>query len=175
MILYGSYARGDFDEGSDIDLFILFESKETMRKGYDGVIKILAQSNLLIEGNIQSLEELKCADPYFLQGVLGEGRILYWDPRLHIDLMELLQLKPFALVEYSLSNISPADKCKLAFALSGRRMRKYRYGGLVQRLGGWKVGKSSFAIPLNHIITVEKLLESEKIAYRVRIIWATVS
>lgn len=59
VILYGSYARGDFDEGSDVDLFILFDSKQSMREGYENVIKILSGSNLFIQGNIRSLEELK--------------------------------------------------------------------------------------------------------------------
>lgn len=175
VILYGSYARGDFDEGSDVDLFILFDTKQSMRRGYDSVIKILSRSNLFIQGNIRSLKELKNSDPHFLQKVFSEGKILHWKPELHIDLIELLKLKPMVLIEYSLKNLAPARKCKLAFTLLGRRMRKYRYKGLVEKLGGWRIGKSSFIIPFNVLSTVEKVLESNEISYTMRIIWTTIS
>lgn len=124
VILYGSYARGDFDEGSDIDLFILFDTKGSMDKGYDSVIKILSKSHLFIQGNIRSLGELERSDPHFLQMVFGDGKILYWKPNLHIDLLGLLKLKPHAIIEYSLRNLAPARKSKLAFALFGRKMGK---------------------------------------------------
>ncbi|HID91299.1 TPA: nucleotidyltransferase domain-containing protein, partial [Candidatus Bathyarchaeota archaeon] len=75
VVLYGSHARGDFDEGSDIDLFVLFKSKDAMLKGYRGVVRILSRSDLFIQANLRGLDELRECDPYFLQTVFAEGKL----------------------------------------------------------------------------------------------------
>lgn len=46
VILYGSHARGDFTEGSDIDLLILLEGKVVPGKEIDRMIDIITDINL---------------------------------------------------------------------------------------------------------------------------------
>lgn len=175
VVLYGSHARGDFDEGSDIDLFVLFKSKDAMLKGYRGVVRILSRSDLFIQANLRGLDELRECDPYFLQTVFAEGKFLYRHPSLRLDLTDILRLKPHALVEYSMEGLPPAGKCKLIFALFGRRSAGYRYRGLVERVGGWKTGRSSFVVPMDSLLEVERALRSAGVGYRYRLIWATPS
>jgi len=52
IILYGSYARGDFNENSDVDLLLLFEDKYPYFQQddivYNSVVKILSEHQQLI-------------------------------------------------------------------------------------------------------------------------------
>jgi uncharacterized protein len=52
IILYGSYARGDFNENSDVDLLLLFEDKypyfQQDSRVYNSVVQILSEHQQLI-------------------------------------------------------------------------------------------------------------------------------
>ncbi|MFQ6075402.1 MAG: nucleotidyltransferase domain-containing protein [Candidatus Bathyarchaeia archaeon] len=173
VILYGSYARGDFHEGSDIDLFIIFSSRESMKKGHRRVVRTLSKSHTFFQANVRSLEELKHADPYFLQVLFAEGKVLYRHPSLTIDVMDVLKLRPHVLVEYSLERIPAPEKCKVIFTLFGRKAAKYRYKGIIEGLGGWKVGRSCFAVPISALPEIDKTLTALGVSFTTRLVWAT--
>ncbi|MCL5027515.1 MAG: nucleotidyltransferase domain-containing protein [Bacteroidetes bacterium] len=46
IILYGSYARGDFNSDSDIDLLIVLEKLESPGKEIDRMIEVISEINL---------------------------------------------------------------------------------------------------------------------------------
>ncbi len=46
MILYGSYARGDFNSDSDIDLLIVLKKLESPGKEIDRMIEVISEINL---------------------------------------------------------------------------------------------------------------------------------
>ena len=78
VILYGSYARGDFDEESDIDIAV-DSSRELLRKYHNGLVEIMSNASLEydIVVNISCIplkdfEEYKEVLPYY-KNIDSEG------------------------------------------------------------------------------------------------------
>jgi len=79
IILFGSWARGDFHSGSDIDLIII---KKTSERFVDRIGKVLelVDSPFVIEPMIYTPEEYQRMleeDNYFLKSALSEGKVIY--------------------------------------------------------------------------------------------------
>ena len=80
MILYGSYARGDHDEGSDVDLLVLFEDKDAADRARAAVSE-LACEMLTKHGELVSAVPLgeqeyrKGRSPFYLN-VKREGILI---------------------------------------------------------------------------------------------------
>ena len=80
VILYGSYARGDFDEESDIDIAVIVDSsRELLRKYRKGLVEIM--SNVSLEYDVvvnisciplKDFEEYKEVLPYY-RNIDSEG------------------------------------------------------------------------------------------------------
>lgn len=75
IVLFGSYSRGDFDEGSDIDLLVVFRNKEELREGTKQVYNISAKSDYFFQIVCLTLDELR--DSPLLSSILREGKIYY--------------------------------------------------------------------------------------------------
>jgi len=70
VYLYGSFAKGEIHEGSDIDLFIIGDFKERL---FDRIGKILDLTDLPIEPlvyTVEEFEELKKSQNPFITEVL---------------------------------------------------------------------------------------------------------
>lgn len=79
VILYGSFARGDYHEGSDIDLVIL---KETSRRFVDRIGDVLKfyKGGLAIEPLVYTpaeFEKMKLDENPFIRQVLLEGKTVF--------------------------------------------------------------------------------------------------
>jgi predicted nucleotidyltransferase len=83
IILYGSGARGEFREGSDIDMLIVKRTKaKTLGDRWEEVIPIVRDltGNISFEPLVYTPEELEerlKAHDVFLQSILESGRVLY--------------------------------------------------------------------------------------------------
>ena len=84
IILYGSYARGDYNENSDVDIAILTESDRSENKKYNAKLadmateigyKTLAVVNYVCLPYLE-FEEKKSWYPYF-SSIAREGVVLY--------------------------------------------------------------------------------------------------
>ncbi|MDD2216604.1 MAG: nucleotidyltransferase domain-containing protein [Eubacteriales bacterium] len=84
VVLYGSYARGDFDEESDIDLMFLVDKDEAeLRKDVDKVISLETEIGLhydvfispLLQSNAKFLKYLPVIP--FYQNIEKEGIVIY--------------------------------------------------------------------------------------------------
>ena len=84
IILYGSYARGDFDSESDIDILILLDCDEQELRNYRRRMTVLA-SRLSLENDIEvslllktrnSFEERISSLPFY-QKIKKEGVVIY--------------------------------------------------------------------------------------------------
>ena len=80
MVLYGSYARGDFDEGSDIDIMILAHIDPALVSGYlvslrDKVYMLEIENDCVISLSITpvcNFEKYKNVSPFY-RNVCNEG------------------------------------------------------------------------------------------------------
>ncbi len=84
IVLYGSYARGDFNNLSDIDIFILVDSeKEDLNKVLDLILDKLYELDLKYDVTINPLiENTKIYNKYkdsslLFENIEKEGVILY--------------------------------------------------------------------------------------------------
>jgi len=167
VILYGSYARGDFDEGSDVDLLIVFEDSPSLKHGWRSVMKITAKRNIFVQAVIMAVDELKSSA--LLSSILREGRILY--AAHSFNLPRLAKYKPYALITYSLSKMSHPRKIKCIQTLYGRKSGKYTYNGVLTQLSGMKIGRNSLMIPFENMAKLTDFLDKEGITYVVRHVW----
>lgn len=168
VILFGSYSRGDFEEGSDIDLLDIFKNNTRLENQLRDIHRITSESSLFIQAICLTLEELVHSP--LLQTVLREGRIYFADEEVKRVLTPIH--KPYALITYSTANLSPKERVVFAQKLEGRGRGKYRYDGLVQKLSGFKVGRGVLMLPLENLETLSHYLEERNINYVVRYIWS---
>ncbi len=80
VILFGSYARGDADENSDIDLMIVAESELPRFKRSRDLYKLLRPYPFgmdLVVYTPREIEKGKRSPVSFVSTVLQEGKILY--------------------------------------------------------------------------------------------------
>ncbi|MGQ9468729.1 MAG: nucleotidyltransferase domain-containing protein [Nitrososphaerales archaeon] len=168
IVLFGSFSRGDYDEGSDIDLLVVFKEKEELDKSLEEIYKTTAKTDLFFQVIGLTLDELKGSP--LLESVLREGKIYYVDE----EAKKLLTSthKPYALVTYSTVNLSPKERVIFTQKLEGRHKGKYRYDGLIQELGGYKVGRGVVMVPIENLKTLTERLDKEGINYIIRYLWA---
>jgi len=168
VVLFGSYSRGDYDEGSDVDLLVVFRDKSALNKGLREVYKATSESDLFFQVIGLTLDELK--DSPLLELALREGKIYYASE----DVKKLLtpRHKPYALITYSTANLNPKERVSFTQKLEGRGKGKYRYEGLVRRLGGYKVGRGVMMIPIENLKAITQHLEKKGIDYVMRHVWA---
>jgi len=78
LFLYGSFARGDYDEGSDVDLLVIFKDGRTLREGLEKIYVVTAETDLFIQAVLLTLDEFRNS-PLF-KTVLREGKVFYAGP-----------------------------------------------------------------------------------------------
>lgn len=138
IVLFGSVARGDFDERSDYDLLIVFKDKKSMWKRWDELFKIVGDAKANIHAIPKGLDEFKSSNPVFLEQVYSQGRVLYSKSPFQVSLRPLAA-RPYVIVIYDMSKLSYRDKVRL-------RYRLYE-GGVLSRAGGTKLAESCLMIP----------------------------
>ena len=97
VLLFGSSARGDFDEFSDYDLLILFENKEALWKNWDRLFQEIGRLNLNVHAIPQTLEELRTANPVFLKEVEEHGKVLLAKTPFDVS-VKPINLKPYSII-----------------------------------------------------------------------------
>jgi predicted nucleotidyltransferase len=141
VFLFGSFARGDYDEYSDYDLLVLFEDKASMWKKWDELFQSISSLRMSLHVIPETLEELRAANPVFQDELSKQGRVLFAKFPLEV-FSKPARLKPFNLITYSMRGLSYSDKMKTVYFL----YRKNGQGAIAEK-GGKKLGESSFLIP----------------------------
>ena len=84
IILFGSFARGDINEGSDVDIIAVADFKENFLERIKRLLDININVGLPLEPigyTPEEFEEMVRRGNPFLLKVLEEGKILYYSPR----------------------------------------------------------------------------------------------
>ena len=80
IILFGSYAWGEPDENSDVDLFIIQNSKEPRRERQTYLRRKLFGSGVPMDLIIYTPNEIESRlniGDFFIKKILNQGKILY--------------------------------------------------------------------------------------------------
>lgn len=167
-ILFGSRARGDYQEHSDYDLLVIFQNDQVMLKNRRELYQNIAKTGLFTQVLTRSLRELQEeSDPIFLKTILKQGRLLYARHPIQLPAIAY-QLRPMAIISYNLNKLSQKDKMKVAYRLYGRKTSSYRYPGLVEKCKGIHLGPGSLMIPWEKNQRLTAILDSFNINYTVK-------
>ena len=81
IILFGSYARGDFDRDSDLDLFIIKDAKESSRIMRRKIDALLRGRKFAIDLLVRKPKEVewnfRAKNPFYLYHIFRDGKVLY--------------------------------------------------------------------------------------------------
>jgi len=169
IILFGSRARGDYDQYSDYDLLVVFENDETMWRNRRELYRNIGNLGLYTQVLTRSVKELEeKTEPTFLQNILQQGTILYL--RYPFKAPAFAQnLTPMAIVSYKLSELPHNEKMKVNYSLFGKQKRK----GLVEENGGKKLGDGCFIIPAENLDKATTILKEFHVHFNTMRIYAS--
>jgi len=171
IILFGSYSREEFEEGSDIDLLVIFDNKESYIEGSPQISEATAKRDIFIQTVPMTLDELKSSR--LLPTVLAEGRTLYKAQSFNLFSLAEHLLKPHGLITYDLSRLAPKRKVKFIHTIQGRGKGRYTYPGLLHELNGFKVGRNTIMVPIENMPKIIEQLNLIKADYVIRHVWST--
>lgn len=141
VFLFGSLARGDYDEYSDYDLLVLFEDKASMWQNWDELFQAVGNLKMSLHVIPETLEEFKSANPVFLDELFKHGKVLF--ARLPLQVFpKPIRLESFYLTFYDMSGLSYREKMKVSYFLY-----KKGGGGAVAKMGGTKLSQGCFLVP----------------------------
>ncbi len=169
IILFGSRARGDYDEYSDYDMLVVFQDDETMWRNRRELYQNIGKLGLFTQVLTRSIRELtEKTEPTFLQNILQQGTILYL--RYPFRAPALAQnLTPMAILSYSLAKLPHNEKMKVDYRLFGKQKRK----GLVEEVGGAKLGDGCFMIPAENLEKATAILKQFGVNFNVIRVYAS--
>lgn len=178
VIVYGSAARGKYTEESDLDVLVIFadegSEKKNAQKVRAGAAKV--KGKLPIAPSIYNRKTLQRGDPDFFRGVFKEGVIAFSKDMREIPIKHALSAEPFALFSYSVEHLSAVEKSKFSHALLGRTTRaggkEYRYGGLLEHLGGKFLGKGAIIARYSHAEELREFFERHRVKFEEYLVWA---
>lgn len=159
IILFGSHARGDYDEYSDYDLLILFRDRRSMWRRWDSLFKITGELEMDLHLVPKALDELREGNPIFLKEVFEKGRVLYAKLPFEVSVTSP-NLRRFSIIFYELKGLFYKDKMRILYYLYGKKGK-----GAVTKLGGVKLAEGCIAVPRD---SADDVIENLK-AYRANI------
>jgi len=173
IILHGSVARGDYDNKSDIDLFVDIDDMKKEKKVLEVIqdyyktkkfsewkMKGISNQISVISGKIDSAEwkSLKRA-------IISTGIVLYGKYKAETE-------KIYSYVLFSFENIKPERKRVSIFRkLFGFKFKKQKYSGLVEKMHGIKIGKGSVVVPTERANELKNYLKERGISPKVYDFW----
>lgn len=149
IILYGSFARGEFGSRSDIDLFIL-TSKDIKDKVEEKVIELENQIHRSIQPTLRTVKQLKATDSGLLQSIFQEGKILFLREYFDFPVSSLLEQKPFVIYKFDISHLKQNKKAQVNRKFYGYKDKGYNYEGLIHKVGGSKLSSGCVIVPFSH-------------------------
>lgn len=180
IILFGSVARGDFDTESDIDIFlevhpsVAKKIEEQVRKT-EKRFSVISEKRWVPQGIrnpiktiVGNLQESRWRE--LRSDIASSGITLYGK-------FESLpkNIKHHALFSYSLSKLPQRRKMKLLRTVFGYSVKKktklYKQTGMLEEIGGEKLGPNSILVPLEKSREMQKLFNSFKVTPKIHEVW----
>ncbi len=181
IIVFGSVARGDFDETSDLDLFIDIKNLGKKKFVETTVKETLVQFEIVAE-NTWSLRNIRvplktiCGSLHEPQWknlnneLIGTGIVLYGRYAVAPD-----GLSQYCLVHYSLSQLSQKKKMLLLRTLYGccttKSKKKYESPGIISSLNAKKIGANQLLVSIADLKKITDLLKQFKLPFSIQEVW----
>lgn len=174
IILFGSFARGDYRKDSDIDIFIDTLDKDNLNELVNESLKefeLKAEKSWHIKGVrnaiqpiVDNLELDKWSE---LKNEINlYGKVLFGAP-FSADRKE----RRSALIEYDISKLKQKDKMRIIRKLYGyktmQRKKMYVHKGIIQDLNGEKVA-NGILLPAENNKKAMNILKENKIPVKIR-------
>jgi len=171
IILYGSYARGEYTSRSDIDLFIITSNKSAMGQIQDKIIELENTIDRNIQPTIRTIKELQKTDTGLLQNIFQEGKLLYLKESTEMPSAMLLAQKPYLIYSFHLSSLNQNTKAKFNNSFYGRVKNKYKYPGFLNGVNGQKISSGCVIVPHSKKAKVEKFFKKFKVKFKQIKVW----
>lgn len=178
-ILYGSAARGELTETSDIDLLLVFDVPHNPETGgeLEAAHRILGEVKTERKLQLVATNLKHALEPDFLDSMCREGIVIYGKPLLLTT--EGLKLTPRVAYTYSMAGLSQLKKSRFQRALKGYRVVKQvgkrRYvserEGLLKTLEVKKLGKGVLMVGQENSRAIEEVLGQHDIKYSKFKVW----
>jgi predicted nucleotidyltransferase len=183
VILFGSAAKDEMHKKSDIDIFLMFNSKDRNPEiGEEGqevqkiAVKIEDKYRLQNPFSFVFFNRNEPIDSDFLWEVVKDGTILYCKPELILGQKEFL--KPAAFISYTYGDIPQKDKMFVKRQLYGYRVKTKHKNkeyisereGIVNKYGK-KIGRATFIIDAGKTVEILELFEERRVKYNQTKIW----
>ena len=175
VILFGSRARGDYDEYSDYDLLVIFEEEEVMWRNRRKLFENVGRLRLFTQVLTRSIEEFtEKTEPTFRQNVLEHGILLYL--RYPFQAPAYCEnLKPMAIVSYSMKGLPQTEKMKVVYRLFGKKVKGQSVCGVVEEKGGVRLGDGCFMIPTEGLEAITQMMSECGVQFKVLRIYSSYS
>jgi len=140
------------------------------------VLAILKKYPIVIKLDATDLNTLK-NDPAACEKIIRKAELISGEmPDITI---KQLNLKPFVIISYALTNLSQKQKMQLKRGLYGKKTTKKYKGkvyesskdGALKQAKGRKLGKGSIMIPQAAADTIIQVLRSNSVAFEITDIW----
>jgi len=178
IILFGSVARGEATSGSDIDLLIVMSQKNKIAESYisDTILQIEKKYAVNIQYIITD-KKFDKVNKQFLDTILREGVVIHG--KIPAVSIQKLDLEPYSLIKYDLSQLAHSEKMKLKRIILGKETKKRYKGkvyiskkkGYLEEYGGIKTGIASILIPEKYAKKIARELRNRGAKVRIIPAW----
>ncbi len=176
LIIFGSVARNQAGKESDLDVCIILKNEDSKDNISDKILDLEERydKNINLVFTDSSFRGL---DRQFIETILREGITIYGKtPDVSI---QQLELEPYEIIKFDLSNLDQSKKMKIKRILYGVKTKKKYKGkiytseqkGLVEKLGGLRIGIASILIPEKKSWELENMLRENGVSLRKITIW----
>lgn len=177
IILFGSVARGDFDQESDIDLFIDCSKDKKVENQIQKVLRLFELSETNEKWKIKGLKNtlsLKIGnlEKWALRrDVISSGMLLYGK---YAEMPK--GMKYYLMFKLNFESLKRGIKVNIWRRLYGYRQKvgtkEYISKGLLGRVRGKKIEKSVIIVPVENKDKILDFLKKYKIKYEINEIWS---
>lgn len=177
IILFGSVASGNYDEKSDIDLFIDTRSEEVEQKVEEA--KKRFGSRIDEKWSLKGIKNpVSCIvgdldDDHWSdlrEDIISNGITIYGKYK---ELPE--KMDHYALFTYSLSDLSQKRKMKLVRDFFGYKTEKkgktYRKEGLIDKKEGEKIAQNALVVPVEESKAIKEKFSEFGVTPKIREVW----
>ncbi len=171
VILFGSVARNDFSEESDIDIFI--DSTYNIEQDVHKILQLYSQTKVWQHKGFFNKISLKIGN---LNNWSSRREIISAGICLFGKFNDTVMARYYMMMTIDVNKLNNAEKLKVWRKLYGYKQKvnkkMYIFKGMIQELGGKKLAKGIFFVPMENRSKIIGILKNNKVRYKVDELWS---